>query len=114
MRERISTSQIPSPLSRYSGQPDSPSKPVYKYIRNVAGVVGTIHDQSGVFPQLLDDHYMLLGDTRATYLESHGYGTAEVARIVRAFTTYNLEEFITQAAGCGMSEAELEWFWNLK
>jgi len=78
------------------------------------GVVGTIHDISGAFPQLLDDHLMLFGDARAAYLESHGYGTTEVAKIAHAFTASGFDEFIEQARGCGMSEAELEWFWNLE
>ena len=57
---------------------------------------------------------MLFGDNQAAYLESHGYGAAEVSKIAYAFTAGSFHEFIEEARGCGMSEAELEWFWNLK
>ena len=117
MNERVPTSYALPPLSHHSGQSTSPRnalKPVYKYIGSVAGVVGTIHDPSGSFPQLLDDHLMLFGDTRAAYLESHGYGTAEVAKLAHAFTgnSFNSASDIPQPLASSINS--LEWFWNLK
>ena len=88
-------------------------KPVYKYIRNIAGTVGTINDQSGVLSHITAEDHMILGDVRATYLDLHGYGTAEVVKIVSAFDSADIQEFIARAEGCGMSIVELEWFWTL-
>jgi hypothetical protein len=88
-------------------------KPVYKYIRNLTGTVGTINERSGVLSNITEEDVAILGYVRAAYLDSHGYGTAEVARVVSAFDTWTVEEFILGAQGCGMSILELEWFWNL-
>ena len=88
-------------------------KPVYKYIRNVAGTVGFINDRAGVTSHMTDEDYMVLGNVRATYLNSHGYGAVEVGRIVSAFDSSCIEEFVQRAEGCGMSIVELEWFWCL-
>jgi len=88
-------------------------KPVYKYIRNIAGTVGTINDQSGVFSYVTAEDALILGDIRATYLNSHGYGAAEIIKLVSAFEATTLEEFVSRAEGCGMSVVELEWFWSL-
>ena len=89
-------------------------KRVYKYIRSAAGTVGTIHDQSGAVSHLTNKEYRALGNIRAAYLDSHGYGAAEVAMILFAFRAPTSEEFVTQAEGCGMSVVELEWFWGLE
>jgi hypothetical protein len=78
------------------------------------GVVGYINDPAGVLSHITDDQFMLLGDVRASYLDSHGYGHAEVAKIVSAFNSGCVEEFVTRAEGCGMSILELQWFWSLK
>lgn len=56
---------------------------------------------------------MVLGEVRARYLDSHGYGAAEVTKIVSAFDAPTIEEFVSRAEGCGMSIVELEWFWCL-
>jgi hypothetical protein len=88
-------------------------KPVYKYIRNIAGTVGSINDRAGVLQNLTNEDYLILGDLRASYLESHGYGAAEVVKIVSAFDSSLVEEFVTHTQGCGMSIVELEWFWCL-
>jgi hypothetical protein len=88
-------------------------KPVYKYIRNIAGTVGSINDRAGVLQNLTNEDYLILGDLRASYLESHGYGAAEVVKIVLAFDSSLVEEFVTHTQGCGMSIVELEWFWCL-
>lgn len=89
------------------------AKPIYKYIRNIAGTVGTITDGAGVLSHITTEDYMVLGDVRATYLDSHGYGAVEVIKIVSAFDATSVEEFVSRAEGCGMSIAELEWFWAL-
>lgn len=89
-------------------------KPVYKYIRNIAGTVGTINDRAGVVSYISLESYDILGDVRATYLDSHGYGTAEVLKIIDAFGAGSVEEFVSRTEGCGMSIVELEWFWALE
>jgi len=88
-------------------------KPVYKYIRNIAGTVGTINDRSGVLSVITQEDYLILGDARAAYLDSHGYGATEMTKIVSALDAPTIEEFIARAEGCGMSIVELEWFWTL-
>ncbi|KAF9789734.1 hypothetical protein BJ322DRAFT_1105594 [Thelephora terrestris] len=90
------------------------SNRVYKYIRSAAGTVGTIHDESGVVSHLTSEEYRALGSIRAAYLDSHGYGVAEVEQILYAFEAPTVGEFIGYAEGCGMSVVELEWFWNLE
>ena len=109
-------------LTQYSQWPRNPMqlpgnsfsvKPVYKYIHNIAGTVRTINDQAGVLSHMRDEDYMLLGDVRASYLNSHGYGAIEVGRIFSAFGSTCVEEFVQRAEGCGMSIVELEWFWSL-
>ena len=87
-------------------------RPVYKYIRNIAGTVGTITDRSGVLSHLTTEDYRVLGDARARYLDSHGYGVAEIVKVVSAFDAPTVKEFIARAEGCGMSIVELEWFWG--
>lgn len=88
-------------------------KPVYKYIRNIAGTVGTITDRSGVLSLITTEDCRILGDVRARYLDSHGYGAMEIVKIVSAFDAPTIEEFVARAEGCGMSIVELEWFWCL-
>ena len=88
-------------------------RPVYKYIWSVVGTVGTIYDKSGILSYLTGEEYHVLGDIRAAYLDSHGYGATEVARIISAFDAPTRKEFVIQAQGCGMSIVELEWFWSL-
>ena len=78
------------------------------------GTIGIIHDKSGVFSYITMDHYKAIGYTRAAYLDSHGYGTKEIATIILAFESSTFEEFVGRAGGCGMSIAELEWFWCLE
>lgn len=90
------------------------SKPVYKYIRNAAGTVGTIHDPAGVLSHITEHQTAYLGDTRARYLDSHGYGAMEIEKIVSAFGSSCVEEFVSSAEGCGMSVVELEWFWSVE
>ena len=55
-----------------------------------------------------------LGHICATYLDSHGYGAAEVMRIILALSKLTIEGFIVRAEGCGMLIIELEWFWDLE
>lgn len=88
-------------------------KPVYKYIRNIAGTVGTINDRSGVLSIITQEDCLVLGEARAAYLDSHGYAAAEVMKIVSAFDATTIAEFVARAEGCGMSIVELEWFWTL-
>ena len=88
-------------------------KPIYKYIRNIAGTVGTITDRSGVLSHVSAEDYRVLGYLRASYLDSHGYGAAEVDKIVLAFDAPTIEEFVARSEGSGMSIVELEWFWAL-
>ena len=88
-------------------------KPVYKHIQNIAGTVGTINDQSGVLLHIMAEDHMILGDVCAMYLDSCGYGTAEVVKIVSTFDSADIQEFIARAEGCGMSIVELKWFWTL-
>ena len=122
--ERKLTLQWPPALAHYSQWPRSPVhllgnrssvKPIYKYIRNVAGTVGTITDRSGILSHITDEDFNILGDIRARYLDSHGYGSAELAKIVSAFEgATNMDEFISCTEGCGMSIVELEWFWSIE
>lgn len=117
------TFKAPPTLTHYSQWPRSPvqlpgngfsGKPVYKYIRNIAGTVRTITDRAGVIPNVTGEDYLVLGDVRATYLNLHGYGTAEIAKIISAFDATSVEEFVSRAEGCGMSIVKLEWFWGLE
>ena len=88
-------------------------RPVYKYIRNIAGTVGTITNQSGVLSNVTDEDFEILGDIHTRYLDSHGYGSAELVKIVSAFeAATSVEDFISHTEGCGMSIVELEWFWQ--
>jgi hypothetical protein len=89
-------------------------KPVYKYIQNLAGTVGMINDRSGVLSHITPEDYRVLGHARASYIDAHGYGVAEVMKIVSACDATSIEEFISRTEGCGMSIVELEWFWGLK
>ena len=50
---------------------------------------------------------------RAKYLDAHGYGTDAIQTIADAYqTAKDMEDFVSQASGCGMSVTELEWFWE--
>lgn len=56
----------------------------------------------------------VVGTMRAKYLDAHGYGTEVTQMIVDAYRSANImEEFVSEASGCGMSVVELEWFWEL-
>jgi len=63
---------------------------------------------------ITEEDHLVLGTLHASYLDSHGYGSREVMKIVLAFDASTVEEFILRTEGCGMSVAELEWFWHLK
>lgn len=87
---------------------------VYKYIRNKAGVIGSITNPAGVVSSITDDVTAVIGSSHAEYLDAHGFGFDEVEHIVDAFyTAINIHEFTSLAAGCGMAVVELEWFWAL-
>ena len=117
-----SSFQAPKLPQSYSQWPRSPTylpgngfsvKPVYKYIRNIAGTVGSITDRCGVLSNITEEDHLVLGTLRASYLDSHGYGSREAMQIVSAFDALTIEEFISRTEGCGMSIVELEWFWCL-
>lgn len=121
-RKEKFTFRPPPSFTSYSQWPRAPVqlpgngfsvKPVYKYIRNIAGTVGTITDRSGVLSHITTEDCRVLGDIRARYLDSHGYGIVEIMRVVSAFDAPTVEEFVSRAEGCGMSIVELEWFWGL-
>jgi len=87
---------------------------VYKYIRNKAGVVGTITNLAGVTSNITEDVITTIGSSRAEYLNVHGFGSNEIAHIVDAFRrATGVHEFTILAAGCGMAIMELEWFWAI-
>jgi hypothetical protein len=67
-----------------------------------------------VVSHLTSEEYWALGSIRAAYLDSHGYGIAEVEQILLTFEAPTVEEFVEYAEGCGMSVVELKWFWNLE
>ena len=114
----------PPALMNYSQWPRSPVylpgngfsvRPVYKYIRNIAGTVGLITNRSGVLSNITDGDFNVLGDIHARYLDSHSYGSAELVKIVSAFeVAASIEDFVSRAEGCGMSIVELEWFWTIE
>ena len=93
----------------------SPSTPrVYKYIWGGAGVVGTITDPSGVTLIDLTEVENIVGGMRARYLDVHGYGMEVLQIIMNAYQSAStMEEFVSEAHGCGMTIVELEWFWEL-
>lgn len=114
--------QAPRLPQSYSQWPHSPTylpgngfsvKPVYKYIQNIAGTVGSITDRCGVLSNITEEDHLVLGSLHAGYLDSHGYGSREVMQIVSAFDAPTIKEFISRTEGCGMSIVELEWFWCL-
>ena len=79
----------------------------------MAGVVGTINDPSGVTPIDLSDAQFLLGDTRAHYLDAHGYGMNTIKIIMDAYQSAStVEDFVSGADGCGMTVVEHQWFWE--
>ncbi|KAF9778471.1 hypothetical protein BJ322DRAFT_1114295 [Thelephora terrestris] len=92
----------------------APARPIYKFIRNIAGTVGTITDRSGVLLHITAEDHSVLGHARAMYLDAHGYGVVEISKIVSAFDAPTIDEFIARAEGCGMAIVELEWFWALE
>lgn len=83
-------------------------------MRNMVGTVGTINDPSAAVSHVTAEATVVLGDVRARYLDSHGYGAMEVAKIISAFDAPCVEEFVSRAEGCGMSVFELEWFWAVE
>ena len=86
---------------------------VYKYIRGAAGVVGSITNPTGVTPIDLSDIEIAVGKMRAKYLDAHGYGMDTILAIADAYrSAKDVEDFVSQASGCGMSVVELEWFWE--
>ena len=86
---------------------------VYKFIRGAAGVVGSITNPAGVTPTDLSDIEIAVGEMRAKYLDAHGYGMDAIQTIADAYrSAREVEDFVSQASGCGMSVAELEWFWE--
>ena len=91
-----------------------PLPTVYKYIRNRAGIVGAVTNPAGVTSNITEDIVASLGEPRAGYLDSHGFGPDEIAYIVDAFRrATSVRDFTALAAGCGMAFMELEWFWGL-
>jgi len=87
---------------------------VYKYIRNKAGIVGTITNPAGVTSNITEEVINAIGSSRAEYLDAHGFGSDETASITRAFCkATSIREFTALAAGYGMAYTELEWFWSL-
>ena len=80
----------------------------------MAGVVGTVTDPSGV--QLIDlvSIENAVGGMCAKYLDTHGYGPEVVNIVTRAYGfSETMDEFVSEAYGCGMTVVELEWFWQL-
>ena len=87
---------------------------VYKYIRNQTGVVGTITNPAGITSNTTAYTIATVGEFRAEYLDTHGFGPGEIERIVKAFdTASSIHKFTALAAGNGMALMELEWFWRL-
>ena len=87
---------------------------VYKYIRNKAGIIGTITNPAGITSNITRDVVAAIGSTRVEYLDAHGFGSDEIASIVDAVhEATSVHEFTALAAGCGMAYTELAWFWNL-
>ena len=94
-------------------QPPSPPI-IYKYIRGAAGVVGSITNPAGVTPIDLSDIEIAVGEMRAKYLDAHGYGMDAIQTIADAYqAAKDVEDFVSQASGCGMLVVELEWFWEV-
>lgn len=92
----------------------APAPVVYKYIRNKAGVVGTITNPAGIISNVTEDIVTAVGLSCAGYLDAHGFGSDEISCIVGAFhRATNVQEFTALAAGYGMAYTELEWFWSL-
>ena len=92
----------------------APAPTVYKYIRNKAGIVGSITNPAGVTSNITDDVITTIGSPRAKYLDAHGFDSDVVACIADAFDkATNVREFTALAAGYGMAYTELEWFWTL-
>ncbi|KAF9642254.1 hypothetical protein BDM02DRAFT_3193600 [Thelephora ganbajun] len=116
---RRGRSQAPSNTTthRHSIPPASPiRKPtgVYKYIRGVAGVIGSITDPSGIDSAVHNDVENVVGAMRAEYLDVHGYRRETVEIIMGAYqSATDVEDFVALASGCGMAVVELEWFWEL-
>jgi len=108
---------VPNPATRpHLVQTKRPPSPpiIYKYIRSAAGVVGSITNPTGVTPIDLSDIEIAVGEMRAKYLDAHGYGTDAIQTIADAYqTAKDVEDFVSQASGCGMSVVELEWFWEV-
>ena len=106
-----------TPAKRYPASGSTISAPiptVYKYIRNKAGVVGTITNPAGITSTITDNDVATIGSSRARYLDVHGYGSDEIAHIVDAFhRATDVHEFTALAEECGMAFTELEWFWSL-
>lgn len=74
-----------------------------------------ITDESGVTSIITEELISLVGIYRAEYLDSHGYGKAEVDSIASAFSeSMSVEEFVLNAEGCRMAGVELVWFWYLE
>ena len=91
-----------------------PLPTVYKYIRNHAGVIGTITNPAGITSNITAYTIATVGEFRAEYLDAHGFGPGEIERIVGAFdTASSIHEFTALAAGNGMAFTELEWFWRV-
>ena len=86
---------------------------VYKYICGTAGVVGSITNPTSVAPIDLSDIEIDVGEMRAKYLDAHGYGMDAILTIADAYqSAKDVEDFVSQASGCGMSVVEPEWFWE--
>ena len=106
-----------TPAKRYPASGSTTPAPiptVYKYIRNKAGIVGTITNPAGITSTITNDDVATIGSSRAQYLNVHGYGSDEIAHIVDAFRrATDVHGFTALAGECGMALAELEWFWSL-
>lgn len=104
------TRRHPAPPVSPIHQPAS----MYKYIRGVSGVIGSITDPSGVnYTTCSSDVKDIVSVMRAEYLDTHGYGKETVEIIKDAFdSATTAEEFVELASGCGMAVAELKWFWG--
>ena len=77
-------------------------------------MVGEIYDESGNFSHLTTDDYQILGKIRAGFLDGFGFGAVEIDKIATSFLRSDTaDEFVVQAGGCGLSVAELWWFWNI-
>jgi hypothetical protein len=109
----INAANPSSPQLLTSNSPNNATPPasIYRHIRNLAGVNGSI-PASEVHWRTYDQSFPHLGDSAMAYLHAHGYDTPSILHIAANYqNSSTVNDFVWGLAREGLPIAEAHYIW---